>query len=160
MHELGNFVDVRKTGVDLRFGEKDRVADDPGLGFGQHVGHFGVHIARPRPAPDIGDALLIDRDDGDLIAGIAAGCLHAPIIGHALEALQNGTAASEQEQQRDDKTGEPVRFPESLLQPCSPSFYTQWRLFIISEVYRIDITRDFFRKEDICGRTAAQRRDA
>ena len=48
--------------VDLRLAEKQGVADHLGLRAGKKIGHARMDIARPRPAPDIGDAGVVDGD--------------------------------------------------------------------------------------------------
>ncbi|EEF27511.1 conserved hypothetical protein [Ricinus communis] len=58
-------VDVGQPRIDLRFGEENGGADHLGLCLRQPVDHARMHIARPRPATDVVDALLVDRNDGD-----------------------------------------------------------------------------------------------
>jgi len=41
-----------------------------GLGCCQLVNQLGVDVPRPRPAPDVGDALVIDGDHGNLAGGL------------------------------------------------------------------------------------------
>ena len=61
------FLDVGEAGVALGLKEEGGVGNDFSLGAAEEVNHPGVNIARPRPPSDIGDAGVIDGDDGDAI---------------------------------------------------------------------------------------------
>ena len=55
------------TWIELRLGEEHGVADDLRLGGGETLDHLRVDLARPGPAADVVYALLVDRDDRDLV---------------------------------------------------------------------------------------------
>ena len=57
----------------VRFGENDVEADRGGTMLGQPVDHSGEHGARPRPLPELADALVVDIDDSDRALGGRAG---------------------------------------------------------------------------------------
>ena len=61
--------------IGLRFEEKGGVRHRFGAGRRELINQPGVHLARPGPAPDVRDALIVDGNDGHAIAGrsVAAG---------------------------------------------------------------------------------------
>jgi hypothetical protein len=114
--DVEHLVDVREPGILLRLEEEDGVADHLGLGGGELVDQLRLHIARPRPAADVGDGLLVDRDDRDLVAGSLRRHLHAEVIGPALEARDEPGHSSEPEKSECDHQAEkPVGLPEGFL---------------------------------------------
>ena len=106
-------VDVREAGVELRLGEEHEVADDLRLAGGEHLGDLGVHVARPRPAADVLDARVVDRDDRDAVGGRAVGRAHAHVVGLALEALDQVGTGEEEKDDRDREAEKPVLRPET-----------------------------------------------
>jgi hypothetical protein len=112
VEELGD-VDVAR--VDLRLGEEHGVTDDFRLRFGQLVGHLREHLARPRPAADVAEALVVDGDDRDLVGGRARSCCDAQVVGFALQARYKVAQPVEQGDYDDHRHAqEPVRLPEIL----------------------------------------------
>jgi hypothetical protein len=108
----GEPVDVDEAGVELRLGEEDEVADrlrPPG----EEVGDLRVHVARPRPAADVLQARLVDRDHRDAVRRRAIGRAHAHVVSLALEALEEIGAGEEEEDDRDREAEKPVLRPES-----------------------------------------------
>ena len=108
------------TGIDLRLEEQRRVGDDLGLGARQQVGHLCVQVARPRPAAEIGDGGIVDRNDGDAGQRLAGRGAHTPVVGLALEALHEVAAGEHEHDRRNDQPEKPVRLPEpGLAHPAS-----------------------------------------
>ena len=81
-------VDVDQTRVLLRFKELHAVADHLGFRTHQDIGHLGMHFAAPRPAPDVLDAFVVDRDHRDLVIRRLARRGHTPIVGFAFDTAQ------------------------------------------------------------------------
>jgi hypothetical protein len=84
----GNLLDVRESRVELRLGVEHQSAHELGATGSQGVDHFRVDIAGPRPATQVLDALVVDGDDGQAIAGLALGAAHAQVVGDSLQPLQ------------------------------------------------------------------------
>ncbi|EKD97973.1 MAG: hypothetical protein ACD_23C00646G0001 [uncultured bacterium] len=69
--QFGNFVYVGESRVNLRFKEKCGVADCLGVPRRQNIDHFCVDLARPRPAPKVGNTLIVDGDHRHLVTWYA-----------------------------------------------------------------------------------------
>ena len=63
-------VDIAQAWVLLRLKEENRVTHHFGFCRSELVDHIGVNFARPRPATDIRNTLVVNRDDGDLVVRI------------------------------------------------------------------------------------------
>ena len=60
--------ELAKQASKIKINKKlNTVANHAGLGADQNVGHFGVDLAAPRPAADVLDAFVVNRDHGDLV---------------------------------------------------------------------------------------------
>jgi hypothetical protein len=128
--KFDQLVDVGESRVDLGLGKEDGGGDDLGLGRCQRVDHFCMHFARPGPAAEVVDALLVDGNDGDLAARLARDGTDAEIIGLPLQALQQFAAAGKEHDHAHDNANEPVGFPESLRHAALPSpaeYCLYWR---------------------------------
>jgi hypothetical protein len=82
----------------------------------QGAEHLGVDISRPRPATQVVDALVVDGDDGDTVAGGALGAAHPEVVGHLFEAF-HGIQSQQRggcEYQADDQGDYPVGRQGSL----------------------------------------------
>src|SRR5205823_2394675 len=79
------------------------------------VDHLRVEVAWPGPAAEVGDALIVDRDDGDLVVRNPGRRLHADVVRFAFEALDQIAAAHREHRHRDDDSQEPVALPETQL---------------------------------------------
>jgi hypothetical protein len=112
---LDQLADVRHALITLWFGVKHRGGDHLGLGGGKLVHHVGHDFARPRPATDVVQAGLVDRDYGDLVRGRARCGCHTHVIGLALQALQQIAIPQNQHNDADHNTEEPVTLPEVRL---------------------------------------------
>jgi hypothetical protein len=113
-----DLVDVLQARVFLRLGEQHRVTDGLRAAFAQQVHHRGVQRARPREAAEVADALFVDRDDRDLVAGHAVTRAHAEVVGVALEALEAVAERAVREREEDHCEGQcskPVLRPEAFL---------------------------------------------
>ena len=64
-------------------GEHHVEDDGRGLLRGDIASHLAEHLARPRPASQIGDALVIYCDHGDFIAGRPRRSAHAEVVFNA-----------------------------------------------------------------------------
>jgi hypothetical protein len=95
--------------------KKHRVADRFGFSAGKDVRHFGMHIARPRPAADIGDALIVDGDDGDTVQRRTRCGSDPEIVGLALETLDQVAAGCYQEHQGHHQSEKPIGFPKTQI---------------------------------------------
>ena len=102
--ELEQTVDMGQPRILLRFEKKNGIADHLGFCGGQEVDHSGVDIPRPGPAAEVGDALFVDGNDRDLVAGNAAGCLYPQVVGLAFQTLQQIGAGREQKGEGNQKT--------------------------------------------------------
>src|SRR5437762_13534683 len=92
---------------------------------GEEIGHLGVDFARPRPAPDVGDAGGGDRDDRDLVGGSARARLHAQVVGFAFQTGNKAARAAESKNgEHHDGAEEPVGLPESRLHAAPPPLRT------------------------------------
>ena len=79
-----------------------------------------LHLARPRPAPDVGDRLLVDGDDGDLVRGRLGRHLHAQVVGPAFDPRDESRDPGEpEEDDGDHEAEEPVGLPECGLHELS-----------------------------------------
>lgn len=74
--------------VGLRLKEEGGVGNGLGLGRAQLVDQFRVHFARPGPAADVGNALVVDRDDRHALAGLAMAGRAGEIVETALQAIE------------------------------------------------------------------------
>ena len=76
--------------VDLRFGIQDGVADHARPTAGQAVDQLRVQLARPGPAAEVVDALVVDGDHRDI--GVRAAVRHADagIVELAFQCLPGG----------------------------------------------------------------------
>ena len=63
--------DEHQTTVGLRLKKENGVRNRFGFGRTQLVNQLCVHIARPRPAPNIGNALVVNGNDGNPIRWLA-----------------------------------------------------------------------------------------
>ena len=106
-------VDVGQARIELRLGEKNRVADDFGLRVREAFDHLCMDLARPRPATDIVDAALVDRDHGNLVGRGSRRSSDAPIVSEALEGLDQLGPAGREHHERYPQTQKPVFFPEA-----------------------------------------------
>ena len=123
LHELG---DVGQTRIDLRLGKEHRVSHDLRFCLGKSVEHPGMHIARPGPASDVGNALLIDGNYGDSIARSAPRCEKTHVIGFALEALDKFALRKQQHGDGYRRRQKPVRLPDRELRHpgCAALFHS------------------------------------
>src|SRR5512140_13717 len=71
-----------------------------------------MYLARPRPAPEIGDALIVEGDYRDPVAPRARRRQHAPVVSLALQTPYRVAVRAGQEYQDDQRPHEPVFFPE------------------------------------------------
>ena len=97
---------VRRAG----FGEQYVIADGAGPGGAQPVDQRRVNAARPWPAADLAQALLVDRDEQYVGLGLVGAELEQPVIDEIVETL--GGAVCHQrtdEQARQDQ--QPPPFP-------------------------------------------------
>src|SRR5437763_1224482 len=92
---------------------------DPGLAYDcgfrvrEAFDHLCMDLARPRPATDIVDAALVDRDHGDLVGGGSRRGPDAPVVREALEGLDQLGPAGREHHERHPQTEKPVFFPEA-----------------------------------------------
>ena len=84
-HRLG---DVAVTRIDLWLEIKNCIADDLGLCRRQLVDQTGMDVPRPRPATQIGNAMVINGDDRNLLRRFAVGQPHGHVVSLALQALE------------------------------------------------------------------------
>ena len=89
------------------------MSDGFGLGGGQLVNQLRMHIARPRPATDVGNTLVVDGDDGNAVRGLARGAGACKIVVTALQRRKKvgGTVQSQHRQHHKD-ANKPVGVPE------------------------------------------------
>jgi len=116
----GDVQDVIEPGVDLRLEEQRGMPDHLGFACCQHIQQLGLDFARPRPAAEVGDAGIIDGDDGDPVAGLARRSHHAPVIRLAFQTLDQIGMGREQEYKHHRERGEPVSFPECVFSHVCP----------------------------------------
>ena len=119
--QLAQLVDVGQPGVDLRLGEEHRRSRSLWPARPQSFWiRLGVHVARPGPAPDVGNAGVVDGDDGD-IARSGCGWTHArPGRRPCARGCLTRSARRQQEnRERHDQPEEPVGLPEILTCPSS-----------------------------------------
>ena len=64
-----HFAQQGQPTIGLRLEEESGVSHRARLGCAQLIDQLGVNISRPRPATNVGDAVVIDGDDGDLVTG-------------------------------------------------------------------------------------------
>jgi len=123
--EVEQLGDVDVSRIDLRLAEEHGVRDDLGFRAGQKVGHPGVDLARPGPAPDVRDARVVDGDHRQLVGRQARSRLHAEVVGLLLEARNQIARAIEGEHdQNHDRTEKPVGPPQTGFHaPPSPLFW-------------------------------------
>ena len=62
-----DLADKTQARIYLRLDKKHRMNDGLGFCLGQLVDQFCVDVARPRPAADVGDALVVDRNDRNAV---------------------------------------------------------------------------------------------
>lgn len=72
-----------------------------------------VNIARPGPPPDIGNALVIDRNYCDALRGSVTGSANAKVVSLPLETLDEVAAGCDEYRERDNQPEEPIGFPKS-----------------------------------------------
>jgi len=83
--DVGLAADIGQTGILLRFGKEDRRTDDLGTAGRQLVDHLGQHLARPRPATEIVEAVLVDGDHRDAIRRNALGLAQSHVVGRQFQ---------------------------------------------------------------------------
>src|SRR5258705_1083197 len=74
-----------------------------------------MDFARPRPAADIVDAPVVDGDHGKLSGRGSRRGPNAPMVGEALQALDQLGPAGREQHERHHQTEEPVFLPEARL---------------------------------------------
>ena len=124
--------DVGITGVDLRLKEEDCVGNHLGLARGQHVGHFGVTVAWPRPATQIGNRHVVNRNYRHPVERRSARRLNAKIVGFALEASNQIAVARKKHYNGHEQPEKPVSLPESRLAHRQPPHAACIRLVILN----------------------------
>ena len=79
----------------------------------QLVNQLGMHIARPRPAANVGDALVVDRNDGNAVRGLARRAGTGKVVIPALQRGKKvGRAVQRQHGQHHQNAHKPVGSPE------------------------------------------------
>ncbi len=74
---------MAKAAIDLGLNDHSRMND--GLGLCQLVGQVGVDITSPRKAAGIGDALVVNNNDGDALGRQARCAGAADVVQAALQ---------------------------------------------------------------------------
>ena len=105
--------DEREPAVDLRLDEEYRMDNGLGLGGRKLVDQLGMDVTRPWPATDIGNTLVIDRNDCHAIRWLARGAGACKIVEPALHRPdQVGHGAEQHHRHHYGHTGKPVCTPE------------------------------------------------
>ena len=75
--------------------------------------YLALDFARPRPAADVADALVVDRDDGDAVRGLARGAGAGVVVVAPLQRADEVRGLVQDDHGDDDEhTHEPVGAPE------------------------------------------------
>jgi hypothetical protein len=105
--------DEAQTTVDLGLDEEHRLDNGLGLGRCQLVDQLGVDITWPWPAPDIGNTLVVDGDDGDPVGRLTRGAGTAEVIKPAFQGSDKvGRLVQDQHRQHDCQSCKPICAPE------------------------------------------------
>ena len=108
-----DFADEHQPAVCLGLKEERGVRDGFGFGGRKLVNQLGMHIARPGPAADVGDALVVDGDDGQAVGGLARGAGAGEVVKAPLQgADQVGGLVQHQNRQHDSHACKPIGAPE------------------------------------------------
>ncbi len=108
-----HLADEAQSAVHLRLDEENSFDDGLGLRGRQLVDQLGVDVTRPGPAADIGDALIVDRDDGNTIGRKPGGAGTGEIVEAALQrADQVGDLVEQQDSDNHRHSCKPIRAPE------------------------------------------------
>ena len=89
--KLDQIANIIHAGLALWVYEQHGLPDDLGASLLESVDEDGVQIPRPRPALEIGDAFVVDGDDGDFIRRRAFGRANAPVVKRAFQATEGTT---------------------------------------------------------------------
>ena len=105
-----DFSDFHQAGVQLGVGEKDVEADDLRLRIGKLVHHLGHVGARPRPASNLPDAVVVNPDQDHVVGGLGAGPEPGTdVVQLALQALGPLHPENQQHHQADHRTQRNIR---------------------------------------------------
>jgi hypothetical protein len=108
-----HLADEAQAAVHLGLDEERGVDDRLGLGLGELVDQLGMDVTRPGPAADVGDALVVDRDDRDPVGGLARTAGACDVVELALQrANQIGGLVEQDDCHHDRCTRKPVGAPE------------------------------------------------
>src|SRR6185369_10849766 len=95
--EFAELLDISQARIDLRLEKERSVADDFRTRLFELGNHLRMNLARPGPAPYVGDALIVDRDDCYARRGGVTGGAHAPVVSQAFETLDQIAARCEKQ---------------------------------------------------------------
>ena len=104
--------DVGVTGVQLRLGEEYRIGDHLRLAQRQLIGEPGMQFARPRPAAQIGNTLVVDGNHRHFVGRCAGRHANADVVGLAFQALEQVAIGQYQYHRAGHQPEEPVAPPE------------------------------------------------
>ena len=105
--------DEAQTTIDLGLDEEHCLDNGLGLGRCQLVNQLGVDIPWPWPAPDIGNTLVVDGDDGDPVGRLTRGAGTAEVIKPAFQGSDKvGRLVQDQHRQHDCQSCKPICAPE------------------------------------------------
>src|SRR6266702_8858932 len=134
---LEKLVDIDQARIELWLREKNRIADDFGLRVREAFDHLCMDLARPRPATDIVDAPLVDRDHGNLVRRGSRRGANPPVVGVALKGLDKLDPAAREQNERHPQAEEPVFFPEARFGHCLSRLF----LLLFNEGMRPECSR-------------------
>ena len=90
--QVGELQNVGQARIDLRLKKERCITDHHRAALLELSDHVRVNVTRPRPASDVGDALIVDGNHHDARRRGATGCSNAPVISQAFGNLDKISA--------------------------------------------------------------------